>query len=209
MGRSFYEDDAFVITKPGVNVEISDTLKEQESNHGNITYVQGMAIRTTPYLEKYSNSIRLWLHDKVSIYSAELGTQKSFINNEINSLKNEIDSTIQEPVLPGLIYILTATLTGSIVASRRALPIRFITPIIFGTAATAYFTPKTFDSITSKYENYERNTFPEINKQKHELCDEYCKLKAQSEQSIANAKTDLQNSIHDARMKLIDFINKE
>lgn len=207
MGRSFYEDDANVITKPGENVEISDSLKEKESNHGNITYIQGMTIRTTPILEKYSNSLRLWLSDKLSIYTAEFDTQISSFRNEVNSINHEINSTIKEPVLPALIYIVTATLTGSILASKRSFPVRFLSPIVFGTGATAYFAPKTFDTITSKYESYEQKQFPQFNKQKHELLDEYNKFKSQSEQSITQAKMDLQNSIHDARLKIIKFVS--
>ena len=83
--RLFYEDDEVIITKPGFNVEISDDLKEQESSHGNISSIKGMGIRTAPVLEEYVNKTRLILHEKLSYYGAELGTQQSALLQRIQN----------------------------------------------------------------------------------------------------------------------------
>ncbi|EAZ62862.2 predicted protein [Scheffersomyces stipitis CBS 6054] len=204
--RSFYEDDELVVSKPGFNAEISPALKEKESAHGNISFVEGMGVRTTPFLEQYSNKLRLWLHDKVSIYGAEVDTQKTAFLNEVSTVSNGVKSTIHEPVLPNLVYILTISLTGSILASRRSLPVRFATPLVFGGFALNHYMPKTFDTIVSNYENYEKSQFPEFNKQKQELVfDNYNNIKKQVDVSISEANVTLQKSVHEARKYLCDI----
>jgi organizing structure protein 2 len=208
--RHFYEDDAFVVTKPGVNSEITSELEQKETNHGNISYVKGMTVRSTPYLEEYSNKLRLWLYDRLSVYEAELGTQKSSFCNEVKTVQNGINSTIADPVLPNLIYILTATLSGSVLVGRRGFVLRSLTPLAFGTAATAYFAPNTFNNITSNYEAWELQKFPEFNQQKHEIIIKnynYCKSTFNNSISTANAQ--LQSSIHDSRVKLAEIFKKD
>ncbi|KAK6463747.1 apolipo protein O-domain-containing protein [Scheffersomyces coipomensis] len=208
--RTFYADDELVITKPGTNSEITPELQEKESAHGNISFIQGMGVRTTPYLEKYANQFRLFIHDKVSIADAELNTQVSAFNNEVASIKSQIDSVIQEPLLPSLVYILTFTLTGSILVNRRALPLRFITPIIFGTSSLAYFMPNTFHTITSKYENYEKEHFQEFNYQKNQLIFENLRtFKEEFQNSLDEANKIISSSVHDARSYITDLISDD
>lgn len=208
--RSFYEDDQLIINKPGFNTEIQDSLKEQESSHGNISFIHGMGVRTTPYLEQYINKFRLYSHDKLAIYEAELGTQKTAFVNEMNSIFRSVESTIREPVLPGLIYILTATLTGSIMVNKRSLPVRFAAPLVFGAGATSYFMPYTFETLTDKYSKFERETFPELHQQKQELLIEnYEKFSREFCKGINQANGVLHETVHDVRTKLVDLLGDE
>lgn len=207
--RTFYEDDQLIINKPGYNTEIQDTLKEQESAHGNISFIHGMGVRTTPYLEQYVNKFRLYLHDKLAVYEAELGTQKTAFINEVNSIARSIEATIKEPVLPGLIYILTATLTGSILVNRRSLPIRFITPLVFGAGATSYFMPSTYETISDKYSKYEKEQFPEFHQQKHELLvNNYEKFSREFNTRVHEANGQLKLGVHDARKKVLSLLDE-
>ncbi|KAK6455562.1 apolipo protein O-domain-containing protein [Scheffersomyces xylosifermentans] len=208
--RSFYEEDELVINKPGYNAEISEELKAKESAHGNISFVEGMGVRTTPFLEQYSNKLRLFLHDKLSIYGAELGTQKSAFVNEVNTISNEVVSVIHEPVLPNLIYILTASLTGSILVSRRTLPLRFVTPVLFDGVALNYYMPKTFDTLSQRYDTFEKETFPEFHQKKQELVSEnYQNVKKEVNTGISEAKIALEKVVHDARVYLKDVFEEE
>lgn len=205
--RDFYVDDELIITKPGINTEISSELKEQEGSHGNVSFIQGMSIRTTPILENYANQVRLFLHDKFSLYSAELGTQKSAIVNEYRSIANQVQLTVKEPVLPNLIYILTATLSGSILVSRRALPLRFITPVIFGGAATSYFMPNTFETISQKIQSYEKDVAPEVYQAQNDFISKIGEVRKEAEKGSDNLQGQLTETVHDVRVSLIKLIN--
>ncbi|ODV77928.1 uncharacterized protein CANTADRAFT_23045 [Suhomyces tanzawaensis NRRL Y-17324] len=207
MARSFYEDDELVINKPGYNVEISLELKEQESLHGPISFIQGMGIRSTPYLESWVNKARLFVHSKAAIYEAELGTQKSAFLNEVDTLKSEVKATIKEPVLPGLIYILTATLTGSILVGRKSLPLRFVSPVVFASVSTSYFMPNTWESLTNKYLHFEHQKAPELTEKRHQVVSAYQSTKQDVDRGVQSAKAELQRGVRLARLWL-DEISK-
>lgn len=204
MPRKFYEDDEIVITKPGYNTAISDDLKEQESTH-EVKFVQGMAIRTTPILEKYLNSARVFLHENLVVIESELATQVSAARNEINSINDTIQSLLKEPVLPNLIYILTFTLSASILSARRSLPLRFLAPTTFGIGATSYFMPKTFQIATDQLADYERAQFPEIYKTQSQIIKELEVQTKKANKSINSLNSELANKIHDARIYLSEL----
>lgn len=205
--RLFYEDDDVIITKPGFNVEISKDLKEQESSHGNISFIKGMGVRTAPVLEEYFNKARLILHDNLTYYGAELGTQKSALANEYNSLRSEIHSSIKEPVLPNLVYILTASLTGSILVNRRALPLRFVTPVIFGGAAFNYFMPKSFNDVQQKFVKYEKENLPEAYNTQINVANNYQEFRHLAKGSLNSLNQQIECSVHDARLYLTDLFS--
>lgn len=209
MGRSFYENDGeLVVSKPGApTTEISNELKKQESVHGDISFVDGMVVRTTPYLEKYMNKLRLLAHDKLALVETELSTAKSATTNELNLVAREVEDVIKEPVLPNLIYILTLTLTGSIIVRNRSLPVRFAVPTAFAAASTAQFMPKTYDTLVGKYDAWEKKTLPEVNEQRAELWRAYYAHKRLAKEYVADAQVDLQRQVHNARVyaeKLLD-----
>lgn len=209
MVRSFYEnDDSLVIGKPGSpTTEISPELESQESSHGYILFVQGMGVRTAPYLELFINKFRLATHDKLSVAEAEVSNVKSAVYNEVHSISNEISTTIQEPVLPNLIYILTLSLTGSILVRHRILPTRFVIPLAIGIAATSYFMPQTYGTLVSKYNNWEVKQFPEVHQQRLLLKQNYKELKNAGGIYIKDANVDLQRLVHVAREYVTDLLD--
>ncbi|CAX45459.1 conserved hypothetical protein [Candida dubliniensis CD36] len=197
--RSFYEDDEYIINKPGTITAITPELAEQESIHGQATFINGMVIRSTPILEKYANSIRHYLHNKLSIWTAELNTQTSAFKNELTTINSEINSLIYEPILPNLIYILTMTLTGSIFVRQRNIVIRFITPIMFGGLSLKYFMPNTFKAIIGKYDNVEKENLPQLYEQRQELTKNLKQLKNDMDQGLENAQVGVYQAVHDFR----------
>ncbi len=205
--RLFYEDDDVIITKPGFNVEITDDLKEQESSHGNISFIKGMGIRTAPVLEEYVNKTRLVLHEKLSYYGAELGTQQSALCNEYRTIKNEVQSSIKEPVLPNLIYILTSSLTGSILVNKRSLPLRFITPVIFGGVAFNYFMPRSYNVVQEKFKNYEKENLPDVYRNQITFAEKCQDFKNGVFEGLDNTRNQIENSVHDARVYLVDIFS--
>ncbi|KAI5968680.1 hypothetical protein CANMA_002116 [Candida margitis] len=208
MARKFYEDDELVINKPGTAEPITAKLQQQESTHGdNASIVNGMVIRTTPVLEKYSNQIREYLITKFNIFEAELETQKSASANEWRHVKSAFNSIVKEPVLPNGIYILTAGLTGSILARNRNIGLRFVTPLLFGGVATRYFMPVTFNNLSQKYNELEADNVPDLHIQHQELIKNLREWRHDAEVSRVKLNDCVIEQVHDLRTKWKDVWN--
>lgn len=67
-----------------------------------------------------------------------------------------------EALTPGIIYVLIAGLTGSVISRTRAFPIRFLTPPLFTVLAMPYFLPKTSHNIRQYLSEVEDKQFPEF-----------------------------------------------
>lgn len=197
--RHFYEDEELITTKPGFNTEISAQLKEKESAHGDIAYVDGMGVRTTPYLEKHLNAFRLYAHDKLSVAAAELGTQVSALGNEFNYLKSKIDEVVVDPVVPNLVNVVFPILVTSVLVHRRSLPVRFAVSTFVAGAAVKYYMPHTYDAAKTKLVTWERESLPELYESQQQLA---ASLYAHKEATVEHGqylKLKLRQQVHEAR----------
>lgn len=207
--RSFYEDDELITTKPGYNAEITKDLQEKESSHGNISFVEGMGVRTTPYLEKHFNSVRQYLHEKVSIASAELGTQKTALANEYATFKSKVDEIILEPVIPDCVNVIFPVLVASIVVNRRSLPLRFLaTSAVFG-LSVKYYMPRTYGAAKSKVVLWEKENLPDLWQQQIEAEKSAKDFAAGVTEYSELLKIDLQRQIHEARLWVAKLLQDE
>ncbi|KAK9263978.1 apolipo protein O-domain-containing protein [Lipomyces tetrasporus] len=101
-------------------------------------------------LESYVKSAREYLSRTANFVSVHLDvamekylSAESTVTTTVSELKSE-----HEPLLPGAIYVLVATLTGSIVARKRNVVVRgLLVPGAFGIAAFAYFLPTTYGNV--------------------------------------------------------------
>lgn len=209
MARSFYEDDEVVVTTPGYNKPITPELKAQESAHGNISFIDGMGIRSIPSLEKYMNKVRLYTQEKVLIAEAEWANVTSAVKNELATVNANLDSVIKEPVLPNVIYILTFTLTGSILVNKRSLPMRFFAPTVFGIGSFAAFMPKSFEATKESVTSYEKEQFPEVYKQQSEILAELKNQKKEFCQTLTNMNRDLESKIHEGRVFVSELVKEK
>lgn len=207
--RSFYEDEELITTKPGYNAEISSELREKESAHGNISFIEGMGVRTTPYLEKHFNNLRLYLHDKLSVASAELGTQTTALSNEWNSFRSKLDEIILEPVIPDCVNVVFPVLVASIVVSRRSLPVRFLaTSTVFG-LSVKYYMPRTYNATTSKIVQWEKENYPELWQKGQEVGEATLDVLADLNKLRELLKLDLQRQVHEARVWVVKLLEDE
>lgn len=201
--RSFYEDDSNVSSTPGLAEPIPADLKAKEGVHGEVSFVEGMTVRSSPYLEKYANQVRFYIHDKYTVLAAELATQRLAFRQEWNSVASFVNNDlIKDPVLPNSIYILTVTLLGSIAARNRSLPLRFLSPAVFGTGALAYYAPNTFNAAKGHLCKLERENLPEVYQQQQELKKQWDLLKLEGEKLTVQLEQDIQSGVHQTR----DFI---
>lgn len=67
-----------------------------------------------------------------------------------------------ESLTPGLIYVLVAGLSGSVLTRTRAFPIRWLTPPLFTLIAMPYFLPKTAHNLRNYLSEVEDKHFPEF-----------------------------------------------
>jgi organizing structure protein 2 len=67
-----------------------------------------------------------------------------------------------ESLTPGIIYVLIAGLSGSVLTRTRAFPVRWLTPPVFALAAMPYFLPKTSHNLRNYLSDVEDKYVPEL-----------------------------------------------
>lgn len=207
--RSFYGNDELITTQPGYNAEITKELQEKESSHGNISFVEGMGVRTTPYFEKHFNNLRLFIHSKWAVASAELGTQKTALANEWNNFKSKLDEIILEPIIPDCVNVVFPMLVASIAVSRRSLPVRFVaTSAVFG-LSVKYYMPRTYQATKSKILLWEKESYPDLWQKQKEVGEAVRGLAADVNKLRELLRLDLQRQVHDARVWVAKILDDE
>ncbi|WVQ80733.1 hypothetical protein IAT38_002838 [Cryptococcus sp. DSM 104549] len=103
--------------------------------------------------------------------SGVLGDARSYVQTGVSKwitferkVEREVKSVLppDEQLNPGLIYVLIAGLSGSVLTRTRSLPIRFLAPPLFTLLAFPYFLPKTSHNIRSYLSAVEDKNFPEF-----------------------------------------------
>ncbi|BEI85477.1 hypothetical protein CcaverHIS002_0508780 [Cutaneotrichosporon cavernicola] len=79
-------------------------------------------------------------------------------------VEREIKSVVpkDENLTPGIIYVLVAGLTGSVLTRTRSFPVRFLAPPVFALAALPYFLPKTAHNLRAYISDIEDKQAPEF-----------------------------------------------
>lgn len=166
--KSIYDDDESIavaptpgLTSPSKEKE-SDKPSELETFEKELSLkrgdIDGIKIYTSDYLEKTVEASRKFLAKNFD--KADNKLQTTF--NKYLEVEDSVSSTVvglkspHEDMLPGTIYILVGTLTGSILARRRNFLLRFASPVIFGLASFAYFLPETFNNTRAFAWKYEK-----------------------------------------------------
>lgn len=162
---SVYDNDESseeIVPVPGTSVPAHDhdqsNDKPQSKNTLKTEIVNGVRVRSSEFLEENTNKARQWLirnTDKAKEYADN--KFEKYLNYERNVVTTVASlKSAREEVLPNGIYVLIATLTGSIVSRRRNIALRALTPIVFGVSAFAYFMPGTFKNTRNLTWQYEQ-----------------------------------------------------
>ncbi|GME72959.1 hypothetical protein B5S28_g1553 [[Candida] boidinii] len=205
--RSFYSDDEDVVPQAGLAAPIAKELEEKQVSHP-AESIDGMTIRSTPILEKYMGELRKFADEKYKIFINEKTKTDKLIDDQVSDIKTQYNSVIVEPILPQSIAILTAALSGSILVNQRSLPIRFLTPIIIGTAAFAYVMPKSSKNVYNILENYEKE-FPEVEKFHKDSCQSVTSALDSTKSTLNNANENLVNQVGTVRKAVEDWLNSK
>lgn len=162
--------------------------------------VSGVTVRSSEYLEKYVGVARSWLYGKTEIARTQIdsGLQKYLnVERSITSTVNEIRSD-KEDILPGGIYVLVSTLSGSIIARNRNFLIRGISPVVFGVVAFRFFLPETYSNTGKLIWKFEQKV-PEIAEAHTSAHEHVDGLVKDVNTAVSDSKAALTDSVHSAR----------
>lgn len=207
--RNFYDDDESSVTTPGLNEQMTAELAKKESLqlNKNVSLFDGMTIRSPEIVNKYMKEARLFLYKQLVLVENELSTTKTAVQSEMAGAKKMYDEVVEELVLPSLIYILTGTLSGSILVRNRGLPTRFFVPLIFGITAFGVTMPKTFSNTASILTEYEKK-WPELYETHKQLKVSVEDFYKESVQFKNKCNEELVRSVGEARRYLKDLVDK-
>jgi len=115
--------------------------------------------------------------------------------------------------LPNSLYVLSATLLGSIITRNRSLPLRFTTPWIFGAISLKFALPGTYDNLTSsisqKYLQLEQSKMPELKKAREESLNGLSEFQKSAESGKESAWAGLVATVHNAREQVCDLMSSK
>ncbi|ERF72481.1 hypothetical protein EPUS_07690 [Endocarpon pusillum Z07020] len=159
--KPIYSDHASLLPKP----KPSDTSPVSEPS--------STAPTPTDRLTGQVRRARIFLYDQSFAAEDSINKFMSYILNKETSFTNTIASLAPAPetgeqLLPGAIYVLVATMTGSIIARNRGLFLRTTFPLAVGITAGWILIPFTMRNIADLSWEYEKkvplisNTHAEI-----------------------------------------------
>lgn len=157
-------------------------------------------MRSTDFLEKYVSIGRSWLHEQV-----EAGKkQANFAFEKYLKAEKNVTSTVadlksdDEDILPGAIYVLVATLSGSVVARNRNILLRGVSPIVFGVLAFNYFLPQTYKNTGKLIWSFEQKA-PALAQAHIDTTKQVEDIITNVDTAVKDANTALESSVHKAR----------
>ncbi|OXC64604.1 hypothetical protein AYX13_06029 [Cryptococcus neoformans] len=113
-----------------------------------------------PYITQSRESVSNVLGDARTYVQSGVSKWITFERNVEREVKSVLPP--DEALNPGLIYVLVAGLSGSVLSRTRSLPVRFLAPPLFTLLAFPYFLPKTSHNVRKYLSNLEDKHFPEF-----------------------------------------------
>lgn len=188
MARSFYADEDEKYSTPGLPTithgeTIKDETKQTPSNSQITINKFGNLITTAPALQKFSANIRETTTEYYNTFTEKYefytGTAKSHFAMTVDRISDVKGK--DEDFLPNICTVLTSTLAGSIVSRSHSMPIRFFTPVLFGSIALKYTLPQTYENVSGVFSNIglkiENKYFPgfkETREQSYKQSEDFC-----------------------------------
>ncbi|CCF56725.1 hypothetical protein KAFR_0B04290 [Kazachstania africana CBS 2517] len=80
-----------------------------------------------------------------------------------------LSTTTHDNLLAGLSYTAVAVMTGSILARRKAVSFKILTPVLFGSICAVYTLPSTLSNMARTIYEAEKRNFPTLIKKQDEI----------------------------------------
>lgn len=167
--------------------------------------ISGVTVRTSDFLEQYIGEGRSWLYGKTVKGREQVdGALQKYLNVErsVTSTIGEIKSDTED-ILPGGIYVLVSTLSGSILVRNRNFLVRGLAPVVFGVAAFRYFLPQTYDNTGKLIWGFEQKA-PAVAEAHINAQKQVDGLVQDVNTAVHDSKSSLESSVRSARKFVID-----
>lgn len=191
--RKFYEDESDVTTIPGT---VIPSPASEVSTLGSNKLIGGISVRTTDGTESLFKSLR---HTTNDVYEQALGYLKSGYTR-YNRTEENVTSTLTQPhsksddLFPNSIYIVIATLSGTIIARQRGQFAKATLPIILGLASFKYLLPNTFDNVTAFVWGLEKEKIPYIAQQQERAVTKVDGIIQQAEETSRKGQSNIEGA---------------
>lgn len=164
-----------------------------------------MTVRSTDFLEKYVAVGRTWLYGQTEEAKKQFGAAfDKYLSAEKTVTTTVADlKSADEDVLPGAIYILVATLSGSVLARNRNLLVRAAAPVAFGVAAFGYFLPQAYKNTGKLIWSFEEKA-PAVAQAHIDTQKSVSELVSSVDTAVKDANSALESTVHQARKFVAD-----
>ncbi|KAF9099034.1 hypothetical protein BGX27_000669 [Mortierella sp. AM989] len=137
------------------------------------------------------------------------------VTNKVVDIEKEAESNIksvlvkEEEVMPAALYVVVAGFAGSIVARRRNILLRFLSPIAFSAMAFGYFFPSSSNRLIARANQSDISKYlpHDVQKQIRDLTDQVggtiSSTTATAESKLAKAVEEVKNSARDAKDSVV------
>ncbi|WWC89226.1 uncharacterized protein L201_004144 [Kwoniella dendrophila CBS 6074] len=156
-----------------------------------------------PYIAQSREAVTGVLKDARGYLQSGVGNWIGFERRVESEVKSILPA--DESLNPGLIYVLIAGLSGSVLTRTRSLPIRFISPPLFTLLASPYFLPKTSHNIRKYLSDFEDENFPDFAK-KH---DHFIQTGLAHTQMTINKIKDYKDDVKDFSSKQLENLENQ
>lgn len=193
------EEEQIAPAKPVEKKEEPSAVAEQTK------LVGGVQVRSFEGLEKSMGAARKWVIKQIDAGKEGLDNSvQRYLKAERNVTGTVAElKSDKEDFLPGAIYVMVASLSGSILARNRNVLVRGITPIAVGVGAFAYFLPNTFQNTRNLVWKYEQRapTLADYHIQAENGVNSMVKGVSSA---VEDGKQGLENGIHKTRQFIAD-----
>lgn len=193
------EEEQIAPAKPVEKKEEPSAVAEQTK------LVGGVQVRSFEGLEKSMGAARKWVIKQIDAGKEGLDNSvQRYLKAERNVTGTVAElKSDKEDFLPGAIYVMVASLSGSILARNRNVLVRGITPIAVGVGAFAYFLPNTFQNTRNLVWKYEQRapTLADYHVQAENGVNSMVKGVSSA---VEDGKQGLENGIHKTRQFIAD-----
>ncbi|ODV95290.1 hypothetical protein PACTADRAFT_50036 [Pachysolen tannophilus NRRL Y-2460] len=201
--RDFYEDDDQITPIPGTVIPASASELEVL---GPNKLVSGVSVRSPSVLENFFKSVR---QESLNYYQ-NVENKFNELTDKYYTKEREVTSTIsslhdrREDLFPNSIYIVVGTLAGTIVARRRNILIRALSPLVFGLFSFAIFLPQTFENSKKLVWKLEQKNLPEFASRQKLAAEKVDSLVNDVEKTAGEGKRKIDSTIKDTRKLIAD-----
>ena len=193
--RTFYNDDTDINAAVGKPTEpqVPKLLQEEQSVE---SFLESKIKVAREELYKYLELSKNVYIDKSEQY---FDTEREIFST-VSSLHDR-----REEFFPNALYVLTGGLFGSVLARKRNILLRFISPVVCGLVSFKIFFPKTFGNVFGYLDAAEKKNLPDVYSTQTELINKAEELVKQTSQTAESSSKEVSSFFDRARKTIGEY----